>query len=232
MGYIYDLHVHSKELSGCSSSAVRDMVRAYKDSVYSGFVLTNHFFPWINPILGNVTREEEVTAYWNTYLDGKELADELGIDMFFGLEYSYGMAQEILLYGIDIDFLLSHIDLRDNPPEKIAAIVREAGGFVSHAHPYRDRAYVPKDYKHMDMTCLDAIEVFNAGNREINDAKAVIRCEELGLKITAGSDMHHHELLKNSFNGGIEFPERIKTNAELVAALKSGEGKIYRNGSR
>ncbi|MBQ9848103.1 MAG: hypothetical protein IJO64_03475 [Clostridia bacterium] len=232
MGYIYDLHVHSKELSGCSSSAVRDMVRAYKESVYSGFVLTNHFSGRTNPLLGEVSWEEKVTAYWNAYLDGKQLADELGVDMFFGLEYGYGMAQEILLYGIDVDFLLAHPDLCDNTPEQLTALVQNSGGFVSHAHPFRNRFYVPKDYKHMDLTCLDAIEIFNAGNMELDDAKAVIRCNELGLKITAGSDMHHCELLATTLNGGIEFPERVTTNAELVAALKSGEGKLYRHGTR
>ncbi len=224
MSFIYDLHVHSSECSGCSKTPVREMVRLYKEQgIYDGFVLTNHF--------GYKTKEqgweEYIMPFWNAYLEGRDEGEKCGFKVFFGLEQGYGYAQEILLYGIDLDFLLANPDLCDIPPEEVTKRVQSYGGFVSHAHPYRKRSYVPEVVIHMDMTVLDGIETYNAGNREVDDAEAVSKCAELGKIPTAGSDRHNlHEFEKNPF-GGIEFDFEINSNSELVAALKSGKGRIF-----
>lgn len=230
MGYIYDLHVHSSECSGCSKTPVREMVRAYvEQGIYSGFVLTNHF-PG-RPAEG-VVWEDHVRKYWDAYLEAKDEADKLGFQVFFGLEHSYACAQEILLYGIDWEFIESNPDLKELPPEEVTKRVQAYGGFVSHAHPYRKRSYVPDNVIHMDMTLLDGIEIYNAGDREVDDEVAVKRCAELGLIPTAGSDRHNiHEFEKCPF-GGVEFDRKIEDNADLVRALKNREGRIWHKGER
>lgn len=224
MGYLYDLHVHSKECSGCAVTGIREMVQTYKKmGIYDGIVLTNHF-GWQPK---DLSWEEYVMPYWNAYLEGKDEGEKCGLKVFFGLEQGYGYAQEILLYGIDIDFLLANPDLCSITPEEVTKRVQSYGGFVAHAHPYRKRSYVPDVVVHMDMTVLDGIETYNAGNREVDDAKAVEKCAELGKIAVAGSDRHGvHEFEKNPF-GGVEFDFEIKSNQELVSALKSGKGKIF-----
>lgn len=224
MGYIYDLHVHSSECSGCSSTGIREMVRKYKEfGIYDGIVLTNHF----KSPAPDSSWEDHIMPYWNAYLEGKDEGEKVGLKVFFGLEQGYGYAQEILLYGIDLEFLLANPDLFEITPEEVTKRVQNYGGFVSHAHPYRKRSYVPDVVVHMDMTILDGMETYNAGNRKVDDAKAVEKCAELGKIPTAGSDRHHaHEFDKNPF-GGIEFDEEIKTNEELISALKSGKGKVF-----
>jgi len=225
MEYIYDLHVHSSECSGCAASTAREMVRAYKEQgIYSGIVLTNHF-PG-RPKEG-VTWEEHVRSYWNAYLEAKDEGDKLGIQVFFGLEISYGYAQEILVYGIDWDFLEQNMNLKDLSPEEITKKVQAYGGFVSHAHPFRKRSYVPDVVVHMDFTVLDGMETYNAGDREVDDAVAVEKCAELGLIPTAGSDRHGtHEFVKNPF-GGIKFKHKMKNYADLISALKNREGEVW-----
>ena len=229
MSYLYDLHVHSGECSGCSSATAREMVRAYKEQgKFSGFVLTNHFRK--NP--DHVTWEEHIRYYWEPYLEAKEEGEKLGFTVLFGLEQGYGYAQEIILYGIDADFLRANEDIFDITPEEVTKRVVDYGGFVSHAHPYRKRSYVPDVVVHMDMTVLQGIETYNAGNSEIADEKAEEKCKELGLIPTAGSDRHHiSEFEVNPF-GGVEFDFEIKTNEELVAALKGGSGRVVHWGER
>ena len=224
MGFIYDLHVHSKECSGCAVNTIREMVRAYKEQgIYDGIVLTNHF--GYKP--KEMSWEDYIMPYWNAYLEGKDEGDKCGLKVFFGLEQGYGYAQEILLYGIDLDFLLANPDLCDIHADEITKRVQAYGGFVSHAHPFRKRSYVPDVVIHMDMTLLDGIEVYNAGNREVDDAVAVEKCKELGKIPTAGSDRHSlNEFVKNPF-GGVEFDHEINSSEELISALKSGKGKIF-----
>ena len=224
MGYLYDLHVHSKECSGCSGTGIREMVQNYKNlGIYDGIVLTNHF-GWKSD---DISWEEYVMPYWNAYLEGKDEGEKCGLKVFFGLEYSYGGAQDVLLYGIDLDFVLANPDLCDITPEEVTKRVQAYGGFAAHAHPFRRRSYVPDVIVHMDMTILDGIEVYNAGNREVDDAVAVEKCAELGKIAISGSDRHHaHEFEKNPF-GGMEFDFEINSNQDLVAALKGGKGKVF-----
>ena len=229
MSYIYDLHVHSSECSRCSSATAREMVRAYKEQgLFSGFVLTNHFRKSVEEI----SWKDHVMTFWNAYLEAKDEGEKLDFSVFFGVEIGYGYAQEILLYGIDADFLINNEDILDIPPEEITKRAQEYGGFVAHAHPYRKRSYVPDVVVHMDMTVLDSIETYNAGNSQAADDAAVIKCEELGLIPIAGSDRHHlREFEINPF-GGLEFEEKITTDKELIAALKSGNGKVMHRGER
>lgn len=229
MSYIYDLHVHSSECSGCSSATAREMVRAYKEQgKFSGFVLTNHF----RRSSEHADWEEHIQYYWKPYLEAKDEGEKLGFTVLFGLEQGYGYAQEVILYGIDIDFLRANEDIFDITPEELTKRVSDYGGFVSHAHPYRKRSYVPDVVVHMDMTVLQGIETYNAGNSELADQKAEEKCKELGLIPTAGSDRHHLKEFETNPFGGLEFDFEIKTNEELVAALKGGKGKIVHWGER
>ncbi|MBR4950561.1 MAG: PHP domain-containing protein [Clostridia bacterium] len=227
MEYIYDLHVHSSECSGCACTGARDMVRAYIDQgIYTGIVFTNHFGA---PPVGK-SWEDHVTHYWNNYLEAKEEGEKADFQVFFGFELGYGYAQEIIVYGIDKAFLLANPDLCAIPPEEVAKRVQAYGGFVSHAHPYRKRAYVPEVVVHMDFTVLDGMEIYNAGNREVDDAAAVKKCTELGLIPTAGSDRHGaHEFIKKPF-GGIKLNRRVTDYKDLISALKNREHSIWHKG--
>lgn len=232
MGYFYDLHVHSKECSGCAATYVRDMVPASKAAGYAGFVLTNHFLTGNNCIPKEYSWEEKVRCYWNAYLEGKRVGDEMDFDVLFGLEHNYGNAQEILIYGIDVDFLIANPDFCTVSVEEICDRVHAVGGFVSHAHPFRERGYIPKGDYHMDFSYLDAIEIYNSANTESEDEKAQKLCRELDLAFTAGNDLHYAPHLQSFPNAGLVFDRRIKSSEELVAALKNREGGLQYSGER
>ena len=228
MEYLYDFHVHSCECSGCASSSLSDMIRAYKKAGYSGLVITNHFLRGYNCVPSRLSWEEKMHRYWDCYVDAKAVADELDLDLHFGIEENYGQAQEVLFYGIDIDFMLSNPVMCEIPIEELCERVRAYGGFSSHAHPFRERDYIPKDYKRMDITALDGIEIVNTANGGDADQKAMELMKSSGLKFTVGSDTHNVGTVEAGILCGLVFDHRLRTTEELIAALRSGEGKVYK----
>lgn len=232
MAYFYDLHVHSKECSGCAASTVTEQIDACKENGLQGFVLTNHFLTGNNCVPKDIPWVERVKYYWDAFLKGKEYGEKIDFDVIFGIEHHYYDAQEILIYGIDLDFLVNNPDFCDISPEEVCERVHSVGGFVSHAHPFRERGYIPENPRKMDMSYLDGIEVYNGANREIEDVKALELCGNLGLVPTAGSDLHWTQHIGVIPTGGMEFPYRIRTSAELISALKKGDGKVWHKGER
>ena len=232
MGYFYDFHVHSNECSDCARTSARDMVSALKNAGYSGFVLTNHFLNGNNCVPKELSWEEKMAQYYNAYLSAKELGDEIDFDVFFGIEYNYGNAQEILVYGIDYDFLVANPDMCDISVYEFCDRVHNYGGFVSHAHPFRERGYIPKGNFLMELSHVDALEIYNSANREVEDEKAQALCRELNLAYTAGNDLHLDSHLANFPNAGLEFDRRIRDNKDLVELLKSRCGRLKFSGER
>lgn len=232
VSYIYDLHVHSSECSLCAASDVIEQIDVCKDFGLSGFALTNHFLTGSTRVPKDIPWEDRVGRYWDTYLKGKEYGDSVDFDVLFGIEHHYRDAQEMLIYGIDLDFLLANPDFCDISPEEVCNRVHQAGGFVSHAHPFRERGYIPKNPRVVDMAYLDALEVYNGANREVEDVRAEKLRESLGLLATAGSDLHFTDHVGVIPTGGMEFPHRIKTSSQLVSALKSGVGRVWHKGDR
>lgn len=228
MEYLYDLHVHSNECSRCAVSPLIDMVRAYKEAGYAGFAITNHFLRGYNCVPDGLDWAGKMHCYWDTYTEAKKVADELDFDLLFGIEEGYGMAQEVLFYGIDLDFLLQNPDMCSIPIEELCERVRRYGGFSSHAHPYRDRDYIPKNAVKMDLTALDGLEIYNAHNDGNADELAEKKMRELGLAYTAGTDNHGTTWLKDA-KGGIAFKQRVRTGEQLVAALRAKEGRVVRD---
>ena len=135
--------------------------------------------------------------------------------MLFGIEHAYGGGLEVLCYGVDLDFLVSNPDIPQLDLREFAARIHEYGGILIHAHPYRWAG--PELQLPLDI--LDGIEVYNAGNPPDKNTLAQELADHTGLIKTAGSDLHHISEPKLG-TAGISLPYRVKTEAELVAALK------------
>ena len=228
--YKYDMHVHDKLCSACGRSLPEEMVDAYAKAGYSGICFTNHFFLGNTAVDRTLPWEEFVTAYWNTYLRAKAHAAEHHPDftVLFGLEHAYGGGKEVLTYGIDLDFLLAHPNLHEYSIKEYCAAVHEAGGYISHAHPFRDRPYIDMNYP-LDPSDWDAVEIYNHYNKPGEDDKAEALAAEYGLQRTSGSDEHGSDGAAIG-KAGIAFPYPIHNEKEFVAALRRGDGKCIRNG--
>ncbi len=228
--YIYDTHVHSQECSACAHSSARELVRAYKAAGYSGFVLTNHFYRGNTRIDRGLPWAEFVKPYYDAYLEAKDEGEKLDFDVIFGIEEYVGQHKEYLLYNIDLEFLLANPDMPDIDAKELARRVHEAGGFVSFAHPYRFRPEYMNAFYEPDFSHVDAVEVHNACNDAAANDKALAAAKELGLYATFGSDTHNVSQANNGDIVGMAFSHRVKTAAELVAALKESDTRAYIKG--
>ena len=105
--------------------------------------------------------------------------------------------------------------------EKQYEMVKEAGGLVVQAHPFREALYIRNlvQYPH----AVDALEGYNGlnanGHPEYNE-RAVAYCKERGITMTGGSDAH--AVVTN--RGGLIFQEKWNDIHDFIAAVKNGGG--------
>ena len=228
--YKYDTHVHDVVCSLCGKSEPEDMVDAYAKAGFSGFCITNHFFLGNTAVDRTLPWDQFVTAYWEDYLRAKAHAEKHYPDftVLFGLEHHYAAGKEVLTYGIDLEFLLKHPNLHEYSIKDYCAAVHEAGGYISHAHPFRDRAYIDMSYE-LDPSNWDAVEVYNHYNHPEENELAEALAAEHGLQRTSGSDEHHAERGGVGM-AGMAFPYPVRSEQEFVAALRRGDGRCILNG--
>ena len=218
MEYRYETHCHSSQCSGCAKSTSQELVRAYHAAGYAGLVLTDHFI-WGNTAVDkNLPWDQRMKAYYQGYLDAKVVGDELDFDVIYALEHAYGDGKEVLIYGVELDFLLANPDIPDLTLDALVDRIHEAGGIVIQAHPYRDRYYVNMAVgPRTDI--VDGIEVYNACNKPGEDVQTLPLLEMKNYIVTSGGDIHK-DTDERIGHAGITLPYRVKTSKEFADALK------------
>ena len=231
MKYKYDTHIHSLEASACGKNGIREMVKAYHKAGYTGFIVTDHFIHGNTAVPRELPWAERRKLYYDVYLQAKEEGEKIDFDVFFGVEHYYEKAREILVYGIDLDFLLSHPELVAADIDTFAKTVHEAGGILVHAHPYRQRSYIPENFQARTDLC-DGIEVYNAHDPWEHNKLAIDDALKLNKLPFSGGDMHRIDD-PTIGNAGIVLDRRVKSIEELVNMIKTShyhvliEGKEY-----
>ena len=223
--YKYETHLHTSEGSKCASSTGAEMARAHKAMGYDGIFVTDHFF---NSTSTTVPRElpweQRIDLYCKGYENALEEGLKIGLDVFFGVEWTVNGA-DLLLYNLDKQWLKENERLLMEVDEReLFDAVRSSVGFIVHAHPFREAGYIPHIslYPHH----VDAVEVVNTrnsgplfgGNSCYND-RAKQYAEMFGLPQTGGSDTHNAAQI---VNGGILVPEKINTPADYLRQIING----------
>lgn len=227
--YKYEIHLHTSGCSACAVSSVEDMVAAAKLHGYRGIVITNHFYRGNTGVDRRLSWNEFVGAYEREWLRGKAFGETTGVDVIFGIEEVYSKGKEVLIYGITPDELKAETDFNHYDLEKISGFVRRHNGFLSHAHPFRARPYIPEPGKEPDARFLDGVEVNNANDPEERNKAAEIFAVKHGLRFTSGGDIHSADS-SNFGTSGIAVEERIKDTKTLAKVLHSGKYRIIVNG--
>ena len=217
--YKYETHLHTKEGSACSSAPADEMARAHKEMGYDGIFVTNHFFNGNTSVPRDLPWEERIDLYCRGYEVAKEVGDEIGLKVFFGIEYCK-YSSDFLIYGIDKDWLKANEQLLMHEDErKLFSTVRENGGIVVHAHPFRSDPYI----HHLSLYPydVDAVEVVNGSHdpAKMYNERANLYADMYGLIKTGGSDSHH---LHSLFGSGISVPEPINSHEDYLRMLKEG----------
>ena len=218
MEYWYETHMHTSEGSGCGANSAAEQVRAYKERGYQGIIITDHFINGYStcPRSRNLSWEQKMNYVVSGYKAAKKEGDKWGLDVFLGWEYTI-KGSDFLTYGLDWDFLISYPDLDRLEIQEYSALVREHGGFIAQAHPFRDQSYIQNKFP-ASPQYLDAVEVFNASDPSYTNGKAMAFAKKHDLPVQAGSDAHYVGI---RFASGISMNHRAKDIHDIIDAIKN-----------
>ena len=213
MPFLYETHMHTCLASKCGRSTGKEHVRFYKEIGFTGIIMTDHFFRGNTAVDREQPWEKRIDQFWSGYEDAKEEGDRIGLDVFFGLEQNFE-GDEYLVYGLDKDYMKTHPEMEHWTRRLQLEEVHKAGGCVIQAHPFRMRNYMNRI--HLGRLFCDGIEVANAGNDPMDDARAYRYGQEYGMVMTAGSD-NHLSPCPQVF--GVELEKRLTSISDYVKII-------------
>ena len=217
MPFLYETHMHTCQASACGKATGREQARVYKEAGFTGIIITDHFFGGNTAVSKELPWEERIDLFWKGYEDAKEEGDRIGLDVFFGLEQNIHF-DEYLIYGLTKEYMKAHPEMEHWDRRQQLEEVHKAGGCVVQAHPFRMRNYM--DRIRLGLKYCDAIEVANAGNEQLDDARAWLYGQEYGLIMTAGSDNHCGA---NWPLYGVELDHKLTDIKDFVSLILAGK---------
>ncbi|WP_051688899.1 PHP domain-containing protein [Butyrivibrio sp. AE2032] len=218
MGFLYETHLHTCEASACGKVHGEEYIPYLMDKGFSGIIVTDHFFNGNTCVPENLPWKERVEIYASGYERALKAAEGKDFNVMFGVEFNF-IKDEYLLYGIDKQWLLDNECIMEMTRHELFEAVHKAGGIMIQAHPYRERDYL-SDIK-LAPTACDGVEVYNAANKPNMNALGYEYCTELGLPMTAGSDIH---FFYEGDMGGMLFEKKLGSIADYVTAIKERSG--------
>ena len=218
MAYLYETHLHTKGVSACANSGGADYIAGYIDKGYSGIIVTDHFYNGNSGLPKNLPWKEWVNMFCRGYEEAKEEGDKRGLDVFFGWEETFDVCDDYLVYGLDKQWLLEHPEARKWTRGEQYRAVREAGGCVVQAHPFRQRYYIKRVV--LSTGCVDGIEAANGGHEDASfDALAYRYAQKLGKPMTAGTDIHDASGIYLGETFGVYLNKKLNNISDYVKLI-------------
>lgn len=227
--YHYETHLHTREASACAITSAAEYPAFYKSQGFDGIFITDHFFNGNCAIPRHLNDwERMINEFCRGYEIAKVAGDAIDFPVFFGWEANF-QGDEFLIYGLDKDWLMNHPDILSYNRTKQYDIIRQDGGLVVQAHPFRERSYI-NTIRLNPYTC-DAMEAYNSGNPDWQNHNAEIYCTENNIFMTAGSDIHSTASLSGSSLYGMSFDTPITCEQDYVYNILNHKGcmKIPKN---
>ena len=218
MSYLYETHLHTSFSSACARCEGSQYITRYQDMGYSGIIVTDHFWNGNTAADKTLAWKEWVKQFCRGYEEAWNEGQRRGLDVFFGWEETFDSCDDYLVYGLNREWLLEHPEARHWTRAEQHRAVREAGGCVVQAHPFRQHNWIKRVV--LSTGCVDGVEVANLGNEDrCYDALAMRYAKNLGLPFTAGSDIHDARLLDNGESFGVYTGEKLKSIDDYVRAV-------------
>ena len=221
--FLYETHVHTSNVSACAVSTGAEQAYVYKARGYTGIIVTDHFFNGNIRFNAASRWDKKIEFFMSGYNEAKEEGDKMGLDVFFGWEYSiYGA--DFLTYGLGIDFLLANPKLGGTVRiEEYSRLIRNNGGYLAQAHPFR-KGYWIHSPKAVNPAYIDGVEVLNCNMTDECNDMAFRFAKKHSLPMQAGSDSHEAD----SYYGlsGIKLQKRAKNIHDIIAEIKSGSAEL------
>ena len=222
MAYLYETHLHTAGVSKCAVSGGADYVAGYLEKGYTGIIVTDHFYNANCALSRKLPWEEWVVRFCLGYEKTKEEGDRQGLDVFFGWEETFDGCDDYLVYGLDKEWLLKHPEVRGWTRSEQYHAVRDAGGCVVQAHPFRQRYYIPRII--LSAGCVDGVEAVNGGHEDVTfDALAYRYAKKIGKPITAGTDIHDAANVSYGNLYGIYSEKKLNSIDDYVKLILNNE---------
>ena len=212
---LIDLHAHTSGISTCCRVPAPEIIKAAQNAGIDGIVLSNHYQ---RSYVKNNDPAAFAERYVNEYYYTKECGDAAGFRVFYGMEVTMELHSNahILVYGVNPSFTLQHPDVYAMTMADLYALVKENGGMLVQAHPFRNGKDVLQD-----LAYLDGVE---ANSHPLYDATHFDRLTEIAqsreLILTSGGDYHADTHRPHC---GTCLPDSIETTEDLCAFLKTTE---------
>lgn len=220
--YKYETHVHTSEGSACAGASGEAQAKFYKSKDYTGIIVTDHFFNGNTAIPRELPWKEKVELFCKGYENAKKCGDEIGLEVFFGWEYSYKGA-DFLTYGLDKGWLMENPVIMEMDINSYCDFIHDQGGFIVHAHPFREADYISM-IRLLPRKC-DGIEIVNSNNHlEVSNKMAAVYAESYGILPFAGSDNHHAN--QERLNG-VALKEPAHNIGEYIEAVRNKKYRLF-----
>ncbi len=188
-----DLHTHTLERSPCSRVAEGDLIRAAIARGLDALVITDH---------NRLVPREHVAALNARFAPFR---------VFSGIEISL-RSEHVLVIGVH-DTLL---ETRTWSYAALHAFVRERGGFLALAHPFR---YHPISVR-LRRFPPDAVELYSHNTPRGMEQRIRRMAARIDAAVLSNSDAHDADWLGDYYN---VLPDVPADEVELVAMLRSGD---------
>ena len=211
---LIDLHAHTRGISKCCRRSAEEVVSEAKQIGLDGIVLTNHYQK-------NYVSDGDYAAFLKRYKEEfhhtRQCGEAIGCKVFFGIEVTAERYPNVhfLIYGVDEDFIDRYPLLFDYAQEELYRTVKENGGILLQAHPYR------RQDRLCDVSLLDGVEISCHPLYEGThiDALTALAARE-GLLLTVGGDYHGDTYRPQC---GVYLPDTLGSGKEIGAYLASAE---------
>ncbi len=219
--YKYETHAHTSEVSKCSRISAVKLVQLYKEYRYSGVCITDHFLNGNTTVPSELSWSERIELFCKGYQYAYQEGRRIGIDVFFGWEYSY-LGTDLLTYGLDKEWLLNHPEVLSIDINQYCDLVHKYGGFIVHAHPFREAEYI--DMIRLLPRKVDAVEVDNSCRTDFENKLAEQYADNYNLLKTAGSDNHRGKLDRFS---GLQLSRPLDNVNDMVSSIRKAEAVLF-----
>ena len=219
--YKTEPHLHTAEVSRCSTIRAADMVKLHYEAGYSTIFITDHLSWMFCDLLGDIPWHEKTAIFLTGYYKAKQEAKNLDIKVLMGAEVTFrDSPNDYLVYGITKEFLDAYPDLCEMGIEEFYKAAKKHDVFVIQAHPHRDSYCFPTPES------VDGLEVYNPNPRHNDESEKSEQCaREYGLFKTSGSDSHRTEDIGRT---AVLTTDRITCAEDYINHIKNGSFEIFK----
>ena len=224
MKYLYEMHCHTSETSRCGKASAKEIVEYYKSLGFDGVCITDHFLNGNTTVPKDISYEERINLFFAGAEKAKEEGEKIGLKVFPCLEYSYFSGNDILTYGVTKELFIQHPEIISMPSVPYCNFIKENGGYVFHAHPFREASYI--EMIRLFPRAVDGVEVVNACCTDFVNDRAKEYAANYELARICGSDNHRGPLPKIS---AVALPYPANSDIDIIKAVLKGDAELIEN---